>query len=746
MEYTYSFFIWLLFSCSISSVVFCVLFASSIGYRGSEFIVLINSITIFFISFFLFIKSLKKSICFDYDIARWFDIGLLNSSFGIRLDSLTITMLVIVTTISLFAQTYSVEYMYYDPHKSRFFSYMSLFTFFMLILVCSNNLITLFIGWEGVGICSYLLINFWYFRSQANKSAILAVLANKIGDISLLIAIAFTQTFAKTVDFLIINTLSNICKYNDNIRALCISLDTYLTETGYYRLTKHFVEPELVDYINNLELTKLYDIIVISTLFFIIACVGKSAQFGLHIWLPEAMEGPTPVSSLIHAATMVTAGIYLILRCSTLFSIVPTSLSIILFMGSITTLFASSVGLTQVDLKKVVAYSTCSQLGYMFMGCGLNSYNLVIFHLFIHAFFKALLFLTAGYLIHFFGNEQDIRKMGGLLKMAPLPYIFMSIGSLSLIGFPFLSGFFSKEKIIEQLSLTIPVVTYEKYYILFQIAIFCSYTTLVLTILYSFQVLFWCFYGYFNGFKQILSIVSYSDWSIIGPLILLSMLSIYSGAIFNDAMIGNSSDFWGNSFFIEKYLIHEDLYDSSFKYNKQIKLECKTESSIIVCLFLDVDYLLKTYISKPIYYTTNISEFNWRNTQWVVPVWTLYYMLMVLISTAFLKRSTYRFVIGNNLITSLFQTINRKYIYINRLLIVPIITYFYTLSYLFFYLFIEKGFLESFGGYGIYKTFILFLTIKTKYRSFELYHYIGLLTTLLLCLSMYIVDLDIYSI
>jgi len=256
------------------------------------------------------------------------------------------------------------------------------------------------------------------------------------------------------------------------------------------------------------------------------------------------MEGPTPVSSLIHAATMVTAGIYLILRVSFLFKFATTTLILILAVGSVTTLFAASIGIVQVDIKKIVAYSTCSQLGYMFMGCGFKGYQFVIFHLFIHAFFKALLFLTAGYIIHLLMDEQDTRKMGGLLKLSQFSYIALNIGSLSLIGFPFLSGFYSKEKILEELTLTL--LKYDllsNYHNIFSVVSFFSYTTLILTIVYSFSVLGDVFFGIFNGFKKTITYLSYSELFIVIPLFFLSILSIYSGFFFHNSMIGISTDF-----------------------------------------------------------------------------------------------------------------------------------------------------------------------------------------------------------
>jgi NADH-ubiquinone oxidoreductase chain 5 len=311
-----------------------------------------------------------------------------------------------------------------DPNQIRFFSYISLFTFFMIVLITSGNLIQLFIGWEGVGIVSYLLVNFWYSRIDANKSSIMAILTNKVGDISFLLAISILFIIFKSFDFSIIFSLTT--SKNINI-------------------------------VENL----LYYI----CFFFIIAGVGKSAQIGLHIWLPEAMEGPTPVSSLIHAATMVTAGIFLIIRCSFLFIVVPNVLIWLILFGSITTFLGSSIGLFQYDIKKIIAYSTCSQLGYMFLSCGLIGFDNSIFHLINHAFFKGLLFLSAGSIIHCFSHEQDFRKMGNLYLFLPISYISILIGSLSLVGFPFLSGFYSKEKII-MLFFNLYVNSFDLYFLL----------------------------------------------------------------------------------------------------------------------------------------------------------------------------------------------------------------------------------------------------------------------------------------
>ena len=323
-------------------------------------------------------------------------------------------MLIVVNTVSLLVHIYSIGYMQGDPSFVRFMSYLSLFTFFMLMLVTSNNLVQLFFGWEGVGLASYLLINFWYTRIEANKSAMKAIIVNRVADFALAIGIFYIYHVFKSLDF--------------NVIFSCIP-HMYL-DSSYFG----FVTLNSID--------------VIGVLLFI-GAVGKSAQISLYMWLPDAMEGPTPVSALIHAATMVTAGVFLVLRFSPLFECTPVSLFIITLVGGSTAFFAASIGVLQHDLKKIIAYSTCSQLGYMIFACGISGYSVGIFHLMNHAFFKALLFLTGGIIIHALSDEQDIRKMGGLVQLIPFTYTMMLIGSLALMGFPFLTGYYSKDVILE---------------------------------------------------------------------------------------------------------------------------------------------------------------------------------------------------------------------------------------------------------------------------------------------------------
>ena len=316
-------------------------------------------------------------------------------------------MCCVVTFVSSIVHLYSTEYMEHDPHLPRFMSYLSLFTFFMLILITANNFLQMFVGWEGVGLSSYLLINFWFTRIQANKAAIKAMLVNRVGDFAILLAIFSIYFIFNTLDYEVIFTLVPLVL-------------NYSVVIGFLKLP-------------------LLDLICI---LLFIGAMGKSAQLGLHTWLPDAMEGPTPVSALIHAATMVTAGVFLLARCSFIFEFSPVALNFVTFIGSLTAFFAATTGLFQNDMKKVIAYSTCSQLGYMIFSCGLSSYEVGVFHLSNHAFFKALLFLGAGSVIHAVNDEQDMRKLGGLQKLLPFSYAIMLIGSLALMGFPFLTGFY----------------------------------------------------------------------------------------------------------------------------------------------------------------------------------------------------------------------------------------------------------------------------------------------------------------
>merc|ERR1711871_348739 len=389
-------------------------------------------------------------------LGPWMEVDWMDASWGFQFDALTSSMMVIVTLISTLVHLYSTEYMSHDPHQPRFMSYLSLFTFFMIMLITAENLVQLFLGWEGVGLCSYLLINFWFTRYAANKAAMKAMIMNRIGDFGFALGIfALFATF-HSVDF----------------ATIFAQVPAYAAENGSSWLT------------------------VICLLLFV-GAVGKSAQVGLHTWLPDAMEGPTPVSALIHAATMVTAGVYMMIRCSPLFEYAPSALVVITIFGAMTAFFAATTGLLQNDLKKVIAYSTCSQLGYMVFAVGLSQYSISMFHLMNHAYFKALLFLSAGSVIHALSDEQDMRRMGGLVRLLPYTYVMMMIGSLALMGFPFLTGFYSKDVILE--------IAYAKYTLSGHFAHWLGTLAAFFTAFYSMRLLYLTFLAEPNGFKNVMS-------------------------------------------------------------------------------------------------------------------------------------------------------------------------------------------------------------------------------------------------
>ena len=432
-----------------------------------------------------------------YNFGTWITSDLFVVSWGFLFDTLTVSMLVVVNGVSTLVHIYSCKYMAEDPHIIRFLSYLSLFTFFMLILISADNFIQMFLGWEGVGLCSYLLISFWFTRVQANKAAIKALLVNRVGDFGLSLGIILVFCYYKSVNFSVI---------------FCVS--------AYQESSTFF---------NNLICTLLF-----------IGAIGKSAQVGLHTWLPDAMEGPTPVSALIHAATMVTAGVFLIIRCSPLFELAENTLVLITFFGALTSFFAATSGLVQYDLKKVIAYSTCSQLGYMILACGLSGYSASLFHLCNHAFFKALLFLAAGAVIHGLSNEQDMRRMGGLLKVMPFTYIMILIGSLSLMGFPFLTGFYSKDYILE--------FTISHHYNLAPIIFWFGTISASLTAFYSFRLIYLVFLTKTNMYKSYAKTVHELPFLLMGlPLLLLCFGSIFLGYLSKDMFIGLGSPLFNNN-------------------------------------------------------------------------------------------------------------------------------------------------------------------------------------------------------
>ena len=477
------------------SFIIIFFFSSKIGYKGTKIVAFSNSFLTFLLSIWFLLNTIKGNF-FYLTCCYWINLGILSLNWSFTIDLVTSIMLFTVSLVSMLVIVFSFEYMINDPFFNRFISLLSIFTFFMLFFVSSDNFIQFFLGWEGIGLCSYLLINFWFSRIQAVKSAFKALIVNRVGDVSLLAAFSIVFLLYGTLDFSILKTLIPFYKFE------------YI-------------------YIFNYKINLLFLI----GLFLLFGVLSKSAQIGLHTWLPDAMEGPTPVSALIHAATMVTAGVYLIIRISFIFEFIPYLLHYISLIGAFTAFFSATIALVQMDIKKLIAYSTCSQLGYMIFSCGLSLYSLSLFHLFNHAFFKALLFLSAGSIIHSLSNEQDLRKMGGLLKILPNSYISILIASLSLCGFPFLSGFFSKDFIIEFSFLNFEV---EKIFC-FWLVYFCAF----LTMLYSIKLLFLVFYGKFNYYKsKSINYIYEGGLFIYIAQVTLIIFSIFSGYFFKEIFIG----------------------------------------------------------------------------------------------------------------------------------------------------------------------------------------------------------------
>ena len=469
------------------------------------------------LSIILFYNGIVYEDYGNYKIYQWIASGKFIVNASINIDPLSSIMLVVVSLVSALVHIYSIGYMSHDPDKPRFMCYLSLFTFAMFTLVVSDNFLQLFFGWEGVGLCSYLLIGFWHKKNSANNAAIKAFIVNRIGDFGFAIGIFLIFIFFGTLNY-----------------------------EEVFTLAPNFSDTE----INFLGLE--VNLITVTCLFLFIGAMGKSAQFFLHTWLPDAMEGPTPVSALIHAATMVTAGVFLVVRCSPIFEYSQVALNFVAIVGMITALFAASVAIVQNDIKKIIAYSTCSQLGYMFFAAGVGAYHVAIFHLFTHAFFKALLFLGSGSVIHSLNDEQDVRNMGDLWKKMPVTWFAMVVGTLALTGFPFLSGFYSKDAIIEFAFLKGTNVGY--------FAAGIGIMTAVLTALYSWRLIFKTFHGKFNNKNLSKSEIHESGLTITIPLLLLVVGSIFSGFLFKEFLIGHDyNNFWRDSILILEKFDHSGI-------------------------------------------------------------------------------------------------------------------------------------------------------------------------------------------
>ena len=442
------------------------------------------------------------------EVASWIVSGTFDVSWALRIDQLTAVMLVVVNGVSALVHVYSVGYMSHDPHKPRFMAYLSLFTFAMLMLITADNFLQMFFGWEGVGLASYLLIGFWHHKPSANAAAIKAFLVNRIGDFGFALGIMAIFMVFGSLDF-----------------------DTVFAATpDQVGKTFHFLSWE-------------WDVMTTICILLFIGAMGKSAQVPLHTWLPDAMEGPTPVSALIHAATMVTAGVFLVARCSPVFEFSTTALMVVTIVGASTAFFAATVGLVQNDIKRVIAYSTCSQLGYMFFALGVGAYKVAIFHLFTHAFFKALLFLGSGSVIHAMSDEQDMRRMGGIYKYIPQTYVMMWIGSLALAGLPIFAGFYSKDAILES--------AFAAHTGAGQFAFWLGMAAAVMTAFYSWRLLFMTFHGEPRASQEVMSHVHESPWSMLVPLYFLAAGSILSGILFNHYFVGDGHEaFWGQAIFL----------------------------------------------------------------------------------------------------------------------------------------------------------------------------------------------------
>jgi len=441
-------------------------------------------------------------------LANWMSSGGFHVDWALRYDALTAVMVIVVTTVSTMVNIYSVGYMSHDNAKPRFMAYLSLFTFAMLMLVTADNLVQMFFGWEGVGVASYLLIGFWYHRPSAHEAAMKAFVVNRVGDFGFALGIFGVFALAGSVEL-------------DAIFSLA---------------------PTLADARMPFLFWELPALEVLGMLLFI-GAMGKSAQLGLHTWLPDAMEGPTPVSALIHAATMVTAGVFMVCRLSPMLEYAPFTLDFITVVGALTAIFAATIGFTQFDIKRVIAYSTCSQLGYMFFAAGVSAYPAAMFHLTTHAFFKALLFLGAGSVIHALSDEQDMRRMGGVWRKIPVTYVMMWIGSLALAGFPFFAGYYSKDMILE--------AAWGQHASTGQFAYVLGILAAFLTAFYSWRLLFMTFHGKPRASAEVMSHVHESPAVMTIPLFVLAIGAIFSGFLFYDLFVGHHwKEFWGDAIFI----------------------------------------------------------------------------------------------------------------------------------------------------------------------------------------------------
>lgn len=643
-------------------------FGRFIGKTGTIYMSLYSMLITFLLNVKLFFLVYTQNLNYFVNLGSWINVELLVINWEFILDSLAVTILAMVSVISFMVHMYSISYMKADPHFIRFMSYLSLFTFFMFILVTASNFIQLFLGWEGVGICSYLLINFWFTRVQANKAAIKALIINRIGDIGFLLGAVLVFAVYNTLDFTVLQVLASA-----DFNSIYFMKDSAL----YYQ-----------------------DVICF---FFLIGVIGKSAQLGLHTWLPAAMEGPTPVSALIHAATMVTAGIFLLIRVSFLFEMSPTIRSLIVILGVFTALFSALTAVFLYDIKKIIAYSTCSQLGYIAVACGLSQYSISLFHLVNHAFFKALLFLTAGAIIHSFNNEQDIRKLSGLLSRAPFILAAIVIGNIAIMGLPFLSGFYSKDLIIELTYLTnsnFLNTTSFSFNIVFMMILLATFSTAI----YSLRLYYYLFIR--KGVYQLRKPVPLTFKQPFFIQIALSVLmigSIFIGYLLSD-LFSPTNDFFYYTNYGPNLNAASNIYTYFYSENEYIlwftklaPLVCNFTAIILSMLFV---YL---YHKQKIPQYTQIMLALMNNTE----------------EQKFLKSYNFGFIylklfynFGTRL-GNVIKTVQNNF-YFNELYnYITFMNFFY--YYTFIFVNIDKGILEFLGPRGLTKIYLQITKAFTKF-------------------------------
>ncbi|UEM23916.1 NADH-quinone oxidoreductase subunit L [Skermanella mucosa] len=487
-------------------------FGRFIGDRGSQIVTAGAVCVSALISIWLFVDVALNGNARTIELMTWIDSGTFEVSWALKFDTLTAVMLIVVNVVSSMVHVYSIGYMSHDHHKPRFMAYLSLFTFFMLMLVTADNFVQMYFGWEGVGLASYLLINFWYEKPSANAASMKAFIVNRVGDFGFALGIMAIFFLFGSVHF-----------------------DTVFAAA-----------PQMAGHSINFLGFDL-DALTVACLLLFMGAMGKSAQLGLHTWLPDAMEGPTPVSALIHAATMVTAGVFMVARLSPIFEYAPIALNVIAIVGASTAFVAATIGLTQFDIKRVIAYSTMSQLGYMFFALGVSAYSAAMFHLMTHAFFKALLFLGAGSVIHAMSDEQDMRKMGGIWRLIPLTYAMMWIGSLALAGIPFFAGYYSKDMILE--------AAYAAHSGVGTYAFWLGIAAALMTAFYSWRLIIMTFHGRPQANDRVMAHVHESPLIMTIPLGVLAIGALFSGVVAYNWFVGEGrADFWGKAIFV----LHEN--------------------------------------------------------------------------------------------------------------------------------------------------------------------------------------------